>query len=42
MRLKKMTKCAHKCVTRRLRDDTDTYDDYECIICGKWFGGQRR
>ena len=33
-----MKKCDHKCGTRRLRDDTDTYDDYECIMCGKWFG----
>ena len=33
-----MKKCDHKCGTRRLRDDTDTYDDYECIMCGKWVG----
>ena len=30
--------CDHKCGTRKIRDDTDTYNDYECIDCGKWFG----
>ena len=30
--------CDHKCGTRKIRDDTDTYNDYECVDCGKWFG----